>query len=250
MLNKILLILTVLFLSPSLMAQEAELKRAETAYSQGDYGTAIKEYEQVLDLSGASATLYYNLGNAYFKNQQYGPAILNYERALLLDPSLANAQSNLDFANAQILDRVERVEPFFLTKWVDAIAMSCMSNTWATMAVVCFLLCFIALFVYFFFSVPLWRKLGFFSAIVFFCLSMMMNYFSAQQKQRFTDRQYAIVFTPSVTVKGSPAASGTELFVVHEGLKVKIVSELGEWSEVQLSDGNVGWLPTKDIARI
>ena len=59
--------------------------------------------------------------------------------------------------------------------------------------------------------------------------------------------EYAIIFRPSVTVKSSPADSGTDLFVIHEGTKVKVRETLGSWSEIELSDGNIGWMPTTGL---
>lgn len=75
----------------------------------------------------------------------------------------------------------------------------------------------------------------------------MTNIFAANQKAELVNRSYAIVFAPTVTVKSSPDASGTDLFVLHEGTRVSVKSKLGDWSEIALEDGNVGWMPTKDI---
>ena len=71
-----------------------------------------------------------------------------------------------------------------------------------------------------------------------------------KQYRRITERDYAIVLTPSVTVKGAPDNSGTSLFVIHEGLKVKIIESLGEWVNIRLEDGNEGWVAKRDIERI
>ena len=69
-----------------LCAQESTLKEAEEAYAKEDYTQAIELYESVLKSYGESAMVYYNLGNAYYKAGKVAPAILNYERALLLNP--------------------------------------------------------------------------------------------------------------------------------------------------------------------
>lgn len=76
------------------------------------------------------------------------------------------------------------------------------------------------------------------------------NIFASDQKDEMINRKHAIVFAPTVTVKSSPDASGTDLFVLHEGTNVTVKSTLGEWSEIELEDGNVGWMPSKDIEKI
>jgi SH3-like domain-containing protein len=74
--------------------------------------------------------------------------------------------------------------------------------------------------------------------------------FAAKQKSWLVNHTYAIVMQPTVTVKSSPSEKGTNLFVIHEGLKVKITDKLGDWLEVRLADGNKGWLLTESIERI
>ena len=72
-------------------------------------------------------------------------------------------------------------------------------------------------------------------------------YFAAKQNNRISQREYAIITAPSVTVKGAPNDSGTSLFLIHGGLKVRIVEELGDWYNIRLADGNEGWIAKKDI---
>ena len=82
--KKIVFFLLVQFVTLGAFAQEATIKEAEVAYTKEDYGKAIELYEGLLKTHGESAEIYYNLGNAYYKENKIAPAILNYERALLL----------------------------------------------------------------------------------------------------------------------------------------------------------------------
>ena len=86
--------------------------------------------------------------------------------------------------------------------------------------------------------------------LLFLALVIVSNLFANYQKGEWETRSHAIVFAATVTAKSSPDASGTDLFVLHEGTYVSIKSTLGAWSEIELEDGNVGWLPTKDIETI
>ena len=83
--------------------------------------------------------------------------------------------------------------------------------------------------------------------LLFIVLVIIANVFASNQKEELMNRKQAIVFAPTVTIKSSPDASGTDLFILHEGTKVSIKSKLGEWSEIEVEDGNVGWIPSKDI---
>ena len=248
--RKVLLFFLTLCLVGSAYAQDAALKEAEVAYTKEDYSKAIELYEGVLKANGESAAVYYNLGNAYYKAGKVAPAILNYERCLLMNPGDGDARFNLQMARQKTIDKIEPVGDFFLVKWVKAIEDMASADSWAKMGVVCFIL-FIACLILFFFSrfVRL-KKIGFYVGILLLVIIIVANIFASNQKDQMLDRTHAIVFAPTVTVKSSPDVSGTDLFVLHEGTNVTIKSTLGEWSEIVLVDGNVGWMPSKDIEKI
>ena len=233
-----------------LCAQESTLKKAEEAYAKEDYTQAIELYESVLKSYGESAMVYYNLGNAYYKAGKVAPTILNYERALLLNPGDSDTRFNLQVARQKTVDKIEPIGEFFLTRWIGTVEDVYSADGWAKWGVASFLL-FIGCLVLFFFSK--WirlKKIGFFAGICFLLISLVANLFADSQQDKLLHRADAIVFASTVTVKSSPDASGTDLFILHEGTKVTIKSTLGEWSEIQLEDGNVGWMPSKEIQQI
>ena len=233
-----------------LCAQESTLKEAEEAYAKEDYTQAIELYESVLKSYGESAMVYYNLGNAYYKAGKVAPAILNYERALLLNPGDSDTRFNLQVARQKTVDKIEPIGEFFLTRWIGTVEDVYSADGWAKWGVASFLL-FIGCLVLFFFSK--WirlKKIGFFAGICFLLISLVANLFADSQQDKLLHRADAIVFASTVTVKSSPDASGTDLFILHEGTKVTIKSTLGEWSEIQLEDGNVGWMPSNEIQQI
>lgn len=236
--------------SMQIATPEDLIARASIAYDQGSFQQSISDYETLLSVYGSSSDLYYNLANAYFKDKNYAKAILNYERCLLYDPSNGDAKANLELAKLNCVDKIETIQPVIFKTWSDSISnlMSC--NTWTNLSIIFFLVFAICTFAYFFMKKVTIRKIGFYSAIVSIILCFICNIYANQQQNKINNRDYAIVINPSVTVKSSPADSGTQLFTVHEGLKVKVRSTLSDWSEVELSDGNVGWLPTSTIEKI
>ena len=228
--KKIVFFLLVQFVTLGAFAQEATIKEAEVAYTKEDYGKAIELYEGLLKTHGESAEIYYNLGNAYYKENKIAPAILNYERALLLDPGDGDIRFNLQLARQKSVDKIEPVGDFFLHRWFDKVQNMGAADSWAQIGIVCFIL-FIGCLILFFFSKWIHlKKIGFYLGLVFLVLVIFAN-----------------IFAPTVTVKSSPDASGTDLFILHEGTKVSIKSKLGDWNEIEMEDGNVGWMPSKDM---
>lgn len=245
--KKIFFLLLTLCLAWSAYAQETAIKEAETAYTKEDYKKAIQLYESILKSNGESSEIYYNLGNAYYKAEKIAPAILNYERALLLDPGDADIRFNLQMARQKSVDKIEPVGDFFIYRWFDTIQNMGSADSWAQLGIVCFIL-FIGCLILFFFSkwVHL-KKIGFYIGILLLVMVIFANIFGMHQKNELVNRTGAIIFVPTVTIKSSPDTSGTDLFVLHEGTRVSVKSTLGEWSEIVLEDGSVGWIPSKDL---
>jgi len=244
--NTILLIL----LAFTLHAQEDLLQKANELYTKDQFKEAIDVYNQLLMTNLESAEVYFNLGNAYYKTNQFPKAILNYERAKLLSPDDEDINFNLQVANQRVVDSIQELPGIFIVTWWNALINSLTTDTWALISIISFVVFLILAGLYFFaHSIDL-RRIAFWCAWIIFGISMFTWSFAASQKSRLVDHKFAIVMAPSVTVKSSPSEKGTNLFVVHEGLKVKITDKLGDWLEVKLADGNKGWLLTESVEKI
>ena len=226
------------------------IARATLAYEQGNYQQTIDDYESLSAVYAKNADIYYNLGNAYYKNNNFAKAILNYERCLIYDPANDDAKANLELARLCCVDKIESIEPIIFKKWSEAIGDTFTCGTWTNLSIVLFLLFSICAGGYFFMSKIAIRKTGFYLGILSILLCFVCIYFADKQNKKINERDYAIVMSPTVTVRSEPADSGTKLFTIHEGLKVKIRWSLNGWSEVELSDGNVGWLPSATFEKI
>lgn len=219
----------------------------DSAYIKEDYTAAIQVYEMLLK-DGEAADVYYNLGNSYYKIGEIAKAVLNYERALLLQPGNNDIRANLEVARAKTIDKVEPIPEVFLVSWTKSLINSMSVDAWATWGIISFLLLIVALYFFIFSKQIIWKKTGFISGIIFLIITICANIFASGQKEHLVNRNEAIVMSPSITVRSTPSESGTSLFILHEGRKVSIKdNSMKEWKEIRLEDGKVGWVPASTI---
>ena len=246
---RVLLLVFYLLLTPSLLTPSSAQTKAEadSSYVRGQYQQAITQYEALLK-QGASADLYYNLGNAYYRTENIPEAVLNYERALLLSPGDRDIRFNLQIARSKTFDKIVPESEMFFVTWYRSLVNMMSVDAWARTALIALALTIILLLVYLF-SERIWlRKAGFFGGVALLVLFVGANIFAWQQKKDLLNRKGAIIFAPSVTVKSTPAANGTDLFILHEGTKVVITDgSMKEWKEIRLADGKEGWIESKHI---
>jgi len=218
------------------------------AYTEGDFASALQDWEDVRATGLMSKELYYNLGNAYFKTGEMAQSILWYERALKLDPSDADIRHNLEYARSLTQDRIEEVPEIFFEQWGHALCYLLPSNTWAVLCLV-FLAAAVAMALLFLLgSTAGRRRVGFFVGIACLLLAFLGWDFAQWQRQEALAQDRAIVMRPVSSVKSSPSAeSAKDLFILHEGTRVKILDNVGSYTNIELGDGRQGWLPTGDI---
>ena len=218
------------------------------AYTAGDYASALQDWEELRSAGLVSKELYYNLGNAYFKTEEIAPAILWYERALRLDPSDADIRYNLEFARSRTQDRIDEVPEIFFEAWGHKMCYLLPSDTWAVLSLV-FLAATVALALLFLLgSTSGRRRLGFFAGIVTLLLAFLGWDFAQWQRTEARRQDTAIVMRAVSSVKSSPSAdTAKDLFILHEGTRVKLLDSVSSYSNIELSDGRQGWILTKDI---
>lgn len=233
--------LLLIFLT-SLFAQ------ANAQYAEGNYAEAAAQYQELL-AQQPSAQVYYNLGNAYFKQGELSQSILAYERALRLKPNFKEAKHNLQFAQMQIVDNIEDTQSFFLSKWLEAVRNMFSQRFWMILSVSLFVLTLVGFFL-FAFSRTIWlRKTAFYSSIIALLISICACANAGSLHKRDTQRAEAIITQGIVNAKASPDRSGTDLFTVHEGTKVKVTEVIGEWCCIHVGN-NIGWMPLEHLERI
>lgn len=251
--NKILYITAFLFVGLQVNANEAlqdSIAKANQSYNNKDYKAAVKTYSSVLSLGYTSPELYYNLGNAYYKDDKIALAIVNYEKALKIRPGFDDAKYNLKMANKLIIDKIEAVPEFFLVSWFKSVVSMYSYDKWAYMSVTLFALSLILLSVYFYSHKLVLRKVSFFTAVFGFFVVVLTFWFAGKQYNYQEKTRYAIVYETAITVKSSPSDDGTDIFPLHEGTKVKMLDRVGEWVEIKIADGKQGWLNKESLLEI
>jgi tetratricopeptide (TPR) repeat protein len=226
-------------------------KQGNAAYSAGQFDSALSRYKAIEGQNGlVSPELYYNIANCYFKLSQNSQAILYYERALKLDPSYGDAENNLAVCNARILDKIDSVPELFIVRWARSLKYSLSSDGWAWASLIFLFLAAVLLLIYFYGQSRGGRVASLVFACVFFAFVICSAGMSYSERNDATVQGTAIVMQPASSVKSAPGGTGTDVFVIHEGLKVKILDSLGDWTKIEISDGRQGWLPETDIAKI
>lgn len=207
---------------------------------------SIDEMEKILASGQESVQIYYNLGYSYYKSGELAKAILNFERAHRLAPSDEDIIYNLKQAYV-MTDKLQEVEQVFFVRWWDSLCNTMSSDGWAVMFVVVFILMLAGIAVFIFLDNISLRKTGFFSALFLLAVAIFSLSISIRQRDNIVNSKDAIIMKASVTLSTAPDENGSELVVLHAGTKVHILSRLGEWCEVRLKDGNVGWIKASFI---
>ena len=245
--RRIFFILTFAICHLSFVFAQSDFDAANNAYAEGRYEEAATIYQAMLD-EQPNATLYYNLGNARFKQGELAQAILNYERALRLEPNHKDAKYNLAFAQSRITDNIAE-QDFFLSAWVRTVRNQLRESTWLILSICLFILALTGLLLFLLGREPWLRKSAFHTAWIALLFSLIAGLNALSLHNRDTLRNEAIITQGVVNAKSSPDRSGTDLFTLHEGTKVDIRETLGDWANVRVGSYE-GWIRLSNLERI
>lgn len=245
---KKLVTLIGLFMVLLCTAQNDQLfEQATDAYNAGDYEKAVSFYNNILDNGKHSSALYYNLGNAYYKQNKIAESIYFYEKALLLSPNDQEIKTNLSYAQNMTIDAIDTMPETGLARLYKNVTGKLTFDQWAYLGVT-FMILFVLLYILFYYSNYSTRKrftfIGSLLALFFCIISVLFAYV---QRADFDKDQPAIVFAEESTVKAEPNTNSAEVFVIHAGTKVNVLDQLEDWKKIKLTDGKTGWLPQDDI---
>ncbi len=229
---------------------EEAFELANNLYLEGKFEDAILVYEQIVSSGYHSPELYYNLGNAWYRSNRISHAILNYERAALLSPGDEDIRFNLELARSHLRDRIEELPGFFLNRWWNGTRDIMSYRGWAMISISAFTGMLVLLAIFLMVSSTAAKKVSFWLATLMLLVSALTFSLGLDQRNHIKNYNGAIVFVQSVPVKSSPDVNSTDLFIIHEGTKVRVEEAIGDWYSVRLSDGNKGWLRQETVEMI
>ncbi len=251
--NIFILMLVVMFglnFTSRAAVPDSLMVKANTAYDHQLYDSAVDLYQKVLGMGVESPDLYYNLGNAYFRLKEIPSAILYYEKAKKLSPNDPDILYNLNMANSMIVDKIDKVPELFLKRWWNYFYNLFDADTWAVVSLICFAVLVVMTGLFLRAESRRVRKTSFFVGLLFVLLTLASFGLASQRSYYTKNHSEAIIFTPTVTVKSSPSVNSVDLFVVHEGTKIRIMDEVDDWVKIKIQNGSIGWLPGSALKKI
>ena len=223
-------------------------QKGNELYKQKQYDSAAAYYEQIAAGKPRNALVYYNLGNAYYRQNKVGPAILNYQRALNADPTYKDAKDNLLLAEGRMSNHMQVVEDVFFVTWWNDLTAAARQKFWAIAA----LLVFIAMVGVMLANrlrpqgrKPLPPQVAGVLGFVWVCLMLL----AAVSTQNSRESSYAVVMQNDAPLMNAEQ-KGKPLSLIPEGTTVRVKGSKGEYVEVSLPDGRVGWLQQSLINKI
>ena len=236
------LLFTLFLLSACLVAQTAAelFNQASISYEQKEYYEALSLYEDIESTGQFSSEIYFNKANCYYKLQQNAKAVLNYEKAIKLDPSDEDAQFNLHLVQLRLVDKLAQVPQPFYQIWISSVKNLMSIDYWAKAGIL-FLFIFCGLFIAFIFSKVYRLKKKAFSfsmiSLSLAALTLSLAYYSFN-----TQKTEAILMQDNAYIKSAPSSQSEDLFILHEGTKIEVLELFNDWKKIKLSDGMIGWV--------
>ncbi|MCC6372575.1 MAG: tetratricopeptide repeat protein [Bacteroidia bacterium] len=243
---------TVIFMMALLPALNANdlIGKAEKAYDSKKYKEAIDSYEQLLKEGYKSYQLYYNLGNACYRNNDVGKAIYYYELARKIEPNDEDISINLAKANARTIDKIESHENFFISAVKTNVLSSFSTTTWAWFTIFSLGLAAVLFFIFINSYNITFKRISFIASMVLmitFFVTYFLGYSAMKAKY---ENKFAIILSKDVKIMNEPTLSGSSKFNLHEGTKIRVVESNGDWLLIKLDNGNEGWLKMLDVGII
>lgn len=250
--RSVLILVFCSFFSTFMQATEiaGQWSQANAAYQSGAFNKAIEQYEALLKQGYHSEALYYNLGNSYYRINKLGKAVLNYERALLLDPTDADTKHNLQVVRNHLQDKIEPLPEFFLSKWWNHLRSQISPNGWSALSLSLLWLGIAALSIWLLGKKEVYKKWGFILGISLLIISLIGFMLSYSRKQAIQNSGRAVILQSEVALQSAPDSKSKVILPLHEGTTFKFLDKIGDWYKVSLENGEQGWIPKANFVRI
>ncbi|MES2681082.1 MAG: tetratricopeptide repeat protein [Bacteroidota bacterium] len=247
--NRIYILFCVLFFSMNAYSNDL-LREAEKAYDSKNYKAAIASYEKLIADGYKSYQLYYNLGNAYYRNNDLGKAIYCYELARKINPNDEDVRINIGIASAKTIDKIDSKENFFISAVKSNLLSSFTTDTWARFTIAALLFSAILFFVFVNSGILIVKRVSFLLSCILaitFVVTYFLGYSALKSK---IENKFAIITSKEIKIMNEPTSSASSKFSLHEGTKIRVVENNGDWILIKLDNGNEGWVKVSDVGII
>ena len=234
---KKLLLINFLFISLTGLANDSIFSNANKLYSESKYIEACKLYLQIIEQGTESTELYFNIGNCYYRTNDWANAIWFFEKSLRLKKK-KETQKNLELTRLNTVDKIEPLPDLFYKKWWINFIDILSTKNWQLISIISiWIVCIL-------FFITSKTKIIYFFTIPIICLFIIFS------SNKIDSKKYGILFSQNVTVKSAPSDNGTNLFSLHSGSKIEIIDEVGEWIKIKIASGNIGWITKKSCKQL
>jgi tetratricopeptide (TPR) repeat protein len=241
--KKIIFIICILC-SINIKADDSLFINANKDYANESYSEAIKKYESIINSNLESAELYYNLGNCYYKTEQIHKAIYYYEKTLKYNSDFNDASENILLCQLKLIDKIDTMPELFYKTIFKKIKKSLSFNNW-------FYLTIIFIWIVFLLSIfRVFKRRNTFVLTNLFIVALILFFITYNVSSDYTNTRSAIIYASSTNIMSAPSDKSTNLFTLHIGTKINIKDQIGDWLNINISNGKKGWIRLSDIKEI
>lgn len=222
---------------------------ADSAFAKGneffqkkEFKKAIESYSAIINAGYEGSSVYYNLGNAYFREGKLGYAVLYYEKAAKLSPGDDEIIHNLKIANFRTLDKVPPIPTFFLFRFWEKMILIFSVSGWTFAAFVFYLIILVSIGIYFVSGNQGQQRISFFTGLISIILFVAALVLLSQRIGYQHDTSKGVITASTSVVKLAPDLQSKDTFVIHEGMKVRIEDKVNDWYKIKIPDGKIGWV--------
>jgi tetratricopeptide (TPR) repeat protein len=226
------------------------LRESNEAYQGRNYKEAIEGYEALVAAGYRSEALFYNLGNSYYRTGELGRAMLNYERARLIDPDDEDILHNIAVLRREQQNELEVIPEFFLLRWWKNTRRLLDVSGWSVLGILLLWTGSGGLVLWLLGQKRTHRKWGFLAGIALIGLSFLPFSLAASRQAALHNSDIAVILEAEVALRSAPDPQSKPILTLHEGLSIQLLDQIGEWYKVRLSDGEQGWLPMSSLEKL
>ena len=221
-------------------ASEFTFRQANEEYNKGNYTKAITLYDSIISNNLESSELYYNLGNCYYKTQDWANTVWYYEKSLKLNPNNYNAINNLQLTKIKIKDQIEALPELFYKKWWKNFNSLTTIKIWQILLITSIWVILIHQLIKRIFN---YKNIYLTYLLNILLLILLCVTYSSNLQY---NKKEAVIFSKSVIVNSAPSVNSTNLFSLNSGTKIEVIDKIGDWINIKIINGNIGWIKESD----